>query len=625
MLEYCEGGDLSHFIKSYGPLEERVARRFLRQLASGLQFMRDRNLMHRDLKPQNLLLTSRSHDADLKIADFGFARFIDDQTLAATLCGSPLYMAPEILRQNKYDVTTDLWSVGAIIFEMLTGRPPWSARTQVELLKNIESKEPDWPAPSEMSSGCLELVRSLLQRDPSKRLTWAQFFAHPYVGLTPSSMPPVSEDSVSGTDESDDGSETSELKTQSASQLRESAPSIPVPFSDPVGLFAMDEQLVPQAEPEPLDQPQSYSRQPTSYPQFQQQPVAFSPNISPVPLCFLPFMMCPNASSQQQTLDHIPPLQLTDPSASQHTRTQRSTPADPDYVLIDESGGSSVPSSAKAVSEPIAIQPAAALYADASQQRLSMSSAEFVFNSLGQLEARADAVKSCAEQMAQIAANPRLSVSSSTASVGSKSVPCTLKSALALHVKAQRLFCNAIEALREYVLNAGLLNEHDLDGAFDGMPEPLNEYDQLRSNLAFLHQRLRSKFDDSVHEADKLTQRLADLQQSISVRILRSSPNIDETDSEDAEPLLDPSESVDCVEKLVMDCAMQKAHDAALEENRRNLNSASASYNQARRLLELMVAECTDEQDLGILNALLAEIQVRHEHVASGRSMPVLG
>ena len=125
------------------------------------------------------------------------------------------------------------------------------------------------------------------------------------------------------------------------------------------------------------------------------------------------------------------------------------------------------------------------------------------------------------------------------------------------------------------------------------------------------------------------------------MRILRSSPNIDETDSEDAEPLLDPSESVDCVEKLVMDCAMQKvracyqvvehrqrgsqAHDAALEENRRNLNSASASYNQARRLLELMVAECTDEQDLGILNALLAEIQVRHEHVASGRSMPVLG
>jgi serine/threonine-protein kinase ULK/ATG1 len=77
------------------------------------------NFIHRDLKPQNILLSEDSEQATLKIADFGFARSLQPFDMAATICGSPLYMAPEILRHERYDGRADLWSVGAIIFELI--------------------------------------------------------------------------------------------------------------------------------------------------------------------------------------------------------------------------------------------------------------------------------------------------------------------------------------------------------------------------------------------------------------------------------------------------------------------------------------------------------------------------
>ncbi len=78
-------------------------------------------LTQRDLKPQNLLLSTSKSGALLKIADFGFARNLQPQGLAETLCGSPLYMAPEILQFQKYDAKADLWSVGTILFELMVG------------------------------------------------------------------------------------------------------------------------------------------------------------------------------------------------------------------------------------------------------------------------------------------------------------------------------------------------------------------------------------------------------------------------------------------------------------------------------------------------------------------------
>jgi serine/threonine-protein kinase ULK/ATG1 len=142
----------------------------------------------------------------LKVADFGFARFLTQTDLAETLCGSPLYMAPEILRYQKYDGTADLWSVGAVLYEMVTGRPPFKAQNHLELLKKIETNRDYIKFPGDpqdrsvnslrsasssnlnehqpkqtVSSDLKNLIRGLLVQTPRHRMSFEQLFAHPAV------------------------------------------------------------------------------------------------------------------------------------------------------------------------------------------------------------------------------------------------------------------------------------------------------------------------------------------------------------------------------------------------------------------------------------------------------------
>ncbi|KAJ5834769.1 hypothetical protein N7447_000795 [Penicillium robsamsonii] len=226
VMEYCALGDLSLFIKRRdtlgshkytrdmiakypnppgASLNEVVTRHFLKQLSSALKFLRDRNLIHRDIKPQNLLLcpspsSYRNGAAQvipykgsddsyepmtgleslpmLKIADFGFARSLPATSLAETLCGSPLYMAPEILRYEKYDAKADLWSVGTVLYEMVVGRPPFRATNHVELLRKIEKGEDRirFPEDNPASDDIKRLIRGLLKRNPVERLNFPEFF-----------------------------------------------------------------------------------------------------------------------------------------------------------------------------------------------------------------------------------------------------------------------------------------------------------------------------------------------------------------------------------------------------------------------------------------------------------------
>lgn len=243
-MEYCELGDLSGFIKKRktlheneftkdiirkypspenGGLHEVLTRHFLKQIASGLQWIRKRDFLHRDIKPQNLLLVpSKTWQAKygtgrpplmvdeniqeipagvesipmLKIADFGFARFLPSLALAETLCGSPLYMAPEILRYEKYDAKADLWSTGTVVYEMVVGRPPFRAQNHVELLKKIDQNKDKirFPVGLEISEDMQDMIRGLLKRSPAERLDFARFFEHPILingipGLDPEDEP----------------------------------------------------------------------------------------------------------------------------------------------------------------------------------------------------------------------------------------------------------------------------------------------------------------------------------------------------------------------------------------------------------------------------------------------------
>ncbi|ODV93710.1 hypothetical protein PACTADRAFT_51472 [Pachysolen tannophilus NRRL Y-2460] len=215
-MEYCSLGDLSYFIRKRDqlvkthPLINSILERypspvnshglnkilvinFLKQLASALEFLRDQNLVHRDIKPQNLLLSYPLHSKKefsdkhyvgmwelpiLKIADFGFARILPNTSLAETLCGSPLYMAPEILRYEKYNAKADLWSVGAVLYEMAVGHPPFKASNHVELLRKIERTKDKivFPQSAQVSEDVIRLICGLLKCNPTERMGFQEFF-----------------------------------------------------------------------------------------------------------------------------------------------------------------------------------------------------------------------------------------------------------------------------------------------------------------------------------------------------------------------------------------------------------------------------------------------------------------
>ncbi len=177
VLEYFGRGDFSKFLKKR-PLKEKFAKKYLKQLASGLKYLLENKIIHRDLKPQNILV---SNLGDIKITDFGFARYFDNDMVIQTICGSPMYMAPEIMKKKKYDFKSDLWSVGVIFYEMLVGRTPFKAKNIFDLMRQIENKEIKLPKDIDISSECEDLLFKLLKKNPDERIGWEEFFTHPWL------------------------------------------------------------------------------------------------------------------------------------------------------------------------------------------------------------------------------------------------------------------------------------------------------------------------------------------------------------------------------------------------------------------------------------------------------------
>lgn len=192
ILEYCAGGDLANLIRK-GRIPEDISRDYMRQISSALRYLKSRNIIHRDLKPQNILLDSDKKI--IKLTDFNFARELYDNDLAQTLCGSPLYMAPEILKKCEYSVKSDLWSVGLILYEMVYGINPYrDAISEIDLFEKITKRQVNYD--DTVSSDCNNLLRGLIERDPDKRLSWNDFFNHPWLNLDEPIYLPVQPDNV---------------------------------------------------------------------------------------------------------------------------------------------------------------------------------------------------------------------------------------------------------------------------------------------------------------------------------------------------------------------------------------------------------------------------------------------
>jgi len=182
IMEYCDSGNLRTILKK--PIKESYTQFYFSQLANGLKYLNENNIIHRDIKPKNILLTNNRKV--LKIADFGFARKIKEQSLYDTICGSPLYMAPEIMSNEFYNEQTDLWSIGIILYEMLYGYHPFNkCRSIPELKKIVNNINIDIPPINNtninVSHECISLLKLLLKKNVNNRITWKDFFNNPWV------------------------------------------------------------------------------------------------------------------------------------------------------------------------------------------------------------------------------------------------------------------------------------------------------------------------------------------------------------------------------------------------------------------------------------------------------------
>ncbi|KAH7566019.1 hypothetical protein ACOSQ2_022572 [Xanthoceras sorbifolium] len=184
VIEFCHGGNLASYIRQHGRVPEHTTRKFIQQLGAGLEILHSRHIIHRDLKPENILLSGLDGDVVLKIADFGLSCNLHPGKYAEKVCGSPLYMAPEVLEFKKYDEKVDMWSVGAILFELLNGYPPFCGRNNVQLLKNIKSCT-NLPFSQlilpELHPDCLELCSKLLSTNPVDRFSFNEFYQHIFI------------------------------------------------------------------------------------------------------------------------------------------------------------------------------------------------------------------------------------------------------------------------------------------------------------------------------------------------------------------------------------------------------------------------------------------------------------
>ncbi len=176
IMEYCNAGNLSSFLNKK-PLKEKYVKNFMSQIAGATRYLLSNNIIHRDIKPQNIMMIDKNN---IKLTDFGFAKIFssEEDKMAQTICGSPIYMAPEIIKCNHYGVGTDLWSIGIILYEMVVGKPPYRARTHLELIHKIDTEPIYVPMGLFISEDCRKLIFKLLQRNPDKRISWNEFFNH---------------------------------------------------------------------------------------------------------------------------------------------------------------------------------------------------------------------------------------------------------------------------------------------------------------------------------------------------------------------------------------------------------------------------------------------------------------
>ncbi|XP_022916965.1 cAMP-dependent protein kinase catalytic subunit 3 [Onthophagus taurus] len=163
LFEYVCGGELFSYLRNAGRFSTQNANFYACEIISAVDYLHSKNIVYRDLKPENLLLDKEGH---LKITDFGFAKKLTDRTW--TLCGTPEYLAPEIIQSKGHNKAVDWWALGILIYEMLVGYPPFYDDNPFGIYEKILSGKIEWVR--HMDPVAKDLIKKLLVQDRTKRL-----------------------------------------------------------------------------------------------------------------------------------------------------------------------------------------------------------------------------------------------------------------------------------------------------------------------------------------------------------------------------------------------------------------------------------------------------------------------
>jgi serine/threonine protein kinase len=229
-LEYMPEGCMTDFVRQFGSLDEHLLRTYTRSIVEGIDYLHGRGIVHCDVKGKNILVGN----GNVKLTDFGSAKRLGEEVAEVVNCakvnGTPLWMAPEVVRQVEQGPASDIWSLGCTVVEMATGRAPWSnlaGMNHFVALYHIGCTDELPPVPATLSEDAHDFLSHCFERDPRRRWTSAQLLQHPFLTtrFAPSMKPPASPVSVMDFPAADSDSDLSASFANSVPTLA-AAPSL---------------------------------------------------------------------------------------------------------------------------------------------------------------------------------------------------------------------------------------------------------------------------------------------------------------------------------------------------------------------------------------------------------------
>ncbi|XP_040003347.1 calcium/calmodulin-dependent protein kinase type 1D [Xiphias gladius] len=183
IMQLVSGGELFDRIVEKGFYTEKDASTLIRQVLDAVNYLHKMGIVHRDLKPENLLYFNPQDESKIMISDFGLSKMEGSGDVMSTACGTPGYVAPEVLAQKPYSKAVDCWSIGVIAYILLCGYPPFYDENDSKLFEQILKADYEFDAPywDDISDSAKDFISSLMEKDPAKRFTCEQALRHPWI------------------------------------------------------------------------------------------------------------------------------------------------------------------------------------------------------------------------------------------------------------------------------------------------------------------------------------------------------------------------------------------------------------------------------------------------------------